>query len=76
MEGAHTSLVARALSGVLESHHCLVNRQHGIRLYRDEVSPLNINKSILLSDGNFAIILSVQHNCASPISGPSFSIDD
>lgn len=38
------------------------NRQHGIRLYRDEASHLNINKSILLSDDNFAVILSVHHN--------------
>lgn len=40
----------------------LANREHGIRLYRNEASRLNINKSILLPDNNFAVILSVHHN--------------
>ncbi|KAM3075817.1 hypothetical protein ACMFMG_007944 [Clarireedia jacksonii] len=37
-------------------------RQHGVRLYRDEAAMLDINKSILLPDNNFAVILTVHHN--------------
>lgn len=47
---------------VLSTNFNLANREHGIRLYRDEASRLDINKSILLPDGNFAVILSVHHN--------------
>lgn len=38
------------------------NRQHGIRLYRDEALRLGINESVLLPDNNFAVILTVHHN--------------
>lgn len=38
------------------------NRQHGIKLYRDEALRLDITESILLPDDNFAVILSVHHN--------------
>ena len=48
--------------GTHEADCYLANRQHGIRLYRDEASRLNINESILLPDNNFAVILSVHHN--------------
>ncbi|KAI9650209.1 hypothetical protein NHQ30_000222 [Ciborinia camelliae] len=33
------------------------NRGHGVRLYREEAARLDINKSILLPDNNFAVIL-------------------
>lgn len=38
------------------------NRGHGVRLYREEAARLDINKSILLQDNNFAVILTVHHN--------------
>ncbi|CAD6448136.1 c1c74cc1-913f-4505-b64d-bfc8e105fdce [Sclerotinia trifoliorum] len=38
------------------------NRGHGVRLYREEAARLDINKSILLPDNNFAVILTVHHN--------------
>ncbi|CCD45412.1 hypothetical protein BofuT4_P044300.1 [Botrytis cinerea T4] len=38
------------------------NRGHGVRLYREEAAKLDINKSILLQDNNFAVILTVHHN--------------
>ncbi|TEY82971.1 hypothetical protein BOTCAL_0026g00350 [Botryotinia calthae] len=38
------------------------NRGHGVRLYREEAAKLDINKSILLQDNNFAVILAVHHN--------------
>ena len=62
MEQAHTPSVALALAYVNEIDCYLANRQHGIRLYRDEASRLNINESILLADNNFAVILGVHHN--------------
>lgn len=40
----------------------LANRGHGVRLYREEAAKLDINKSILLQDNNFAVILTVHHN--------------
>ena len=40
----------------------LAGRRHGIRLYRDEAALLNIEKSILLQDNNYAVILAVHHN--------------
>ncbi|PQE28243.1 tat pathway signal sequence protein [Rutstroemia sp. NJR-2017a WRK4] len=38
------------------------NRNHGIRLSREEAARLGIKKSILLSDGDLAVILGVHHN--------------
>ena len=62
MEQAHTSFEALAPAAVYEADDCLANRRHGIRLYRDEASRLNINESIHLADNNFAVLLSVHHN--------------
>ena len=62
MEQAHTSFEALTSVVVYEADRCPANRRHGIRLYRDEASRLNINESILLTDNNFAVLLSVHHN--------------
>ena len=62
MEQSFTPSVTLELSDALEADFHLANRQHGIRLYRDEASRLNINESILLSDDNFAVILGVHHS--------------
>ena len=62
MEQTHTSFETLAPVAVCEADCCLANRRHGIRLYRDEASRLNINESIHLTDNNFAVLLSVHHN--------------
>ena len=52
----------RTMAGSVMSLNLSANRQHGIRLYLDEASRLELNSSINLRDGNFAVILSVHHN--------------
>ena len=35
---------------------------HGFRLFRDEAERLELNESALLTDDNFAVLLTVHHN--------------
>ena len=64
-EIAWNDLIHRACPSRLREYFLLnaaANREHGVRIFRDEAARLDINNSILLPDNNFAVILSVIHN--------------